>query len=81
MTGSLHFSAQPSNANLADPACQLNKDKWVPILGQFEANLEAVSAEGNDVSLTRHQGRGQLLRTWQHHPHASRFSHAPKVLT
>lgn len=39
-----------------------NKDSWVPVLEKFEDALKQVSAEGNDVSLRRHQTRGQLLR-------------------
>ncbi|CEJ56597.1 Putative Carboxyl transferase [Penicillium brasilianum] len=38
-----------------------NKDSWVPVLEKFEDALKQVSAEGNDVSLRRHQTRGQLL--------------------
>ncbi|KAJ5390800.1 ClpP/crotonase [Penicillium cataractarum] len=38
-----------------------NKDSWVPVLEKFENALKQVSAEGNDVSLRRHQTRGQLL--------------------
>jgi hypothetical protein len=39
-----------------------NKESWVPVLEKFEDALKQVSAEGNDVSLRRHQTRGQLLR-------------------
>jgi hypothetical protein len=39
-----------------------NKESWIPVLEKFEDALKQVSAEGNDVSLRRHQTRGQLLR-------------------
>lgn len=39
-----------------------NKENWIPVLEKFEEALKQVSAEGNDVSLRRHQTRGQLLR-------------------
>ncbi|KAJ5892130.1 ClpP/crotonase [Penicillium subrubescens] len=38
-----------------------NKESWIPVLEKFEDALKQVSAEGNDVSLRRHQTRGQLL--------------------
>ncbi|KAJ5440041.1 ClpP/crotonase [Penicillium daleae] len=38
-----------------------NKESWLPVLEKFEEALKQVSAEGNDVSLRRHQTRGQLL--------------------
>jgi hypothetical protein len=41
-----------------------NKESWLPVLEKFEEALKQVSAEGNDVSLRRHQTRGQLLRTF-----------------
>lgn len=41
---------------------QANKDSWTPVLDQFEDALKQVSIEGNDLSLKRHQSRGQLLR-------------------
>ena len=41
-----------------------NKESWVPVLEEFENALKQVSAEGTDVSLRRHQARGQLLRTF-----------------
>ncbi|KAJ5474927.1 hypothetical protein N7475_004493 [Penicillium sp. IBT 31633x] len=40
---------------------QANKDSWTPVLDQFEDALKQVSIEGNDLSLKRHQSRGQLL--------------------
>lgn len=39
-----------------------NRKSWEPVLEKFEKALKDVSAEGNDVSLKRHQSRGQLLR-------------------
>ncbi|KAL4985894.1 ClpP/crotonase-like domain-containing protein [Aspergillus falconensis] len=38
-----------------------NKADWEDILARFEEALKRVSAEGNEVSLNRHQSRGQLL--------------------
>ena len=77
MAGSLSFSTQSSGANLADPVYSANRDNWTPILEQFEENLEAVSAEGNDASLARHQQRGQLLRMWR----TPRPSYSKQLLT
>lgn len=62
MSANLCFAEQPSNANLKDPACKTNRENWGQVLEQFEINLEAVSAEGDEASLARHQQRGQLLR-------------------
>ena len=77
MAGSLSFSTQSSGANLADPVYSANRDNWTPILEQFEENLAAVSAEGNDASLARHQQRGQLLRMWS----IPRPSYSKQLLT
>ncbi|KAK0389170.1 hypothetical protein NLU13_2745 [Sarocladium strictum] len=61
MSAHLSFAAQASTANLKDPASQANQDSWGQILERLEENLQAVSAEGTEVSLKRHQERGQLL--------------------
>lgn len=56
------FPIVSSNVNLRGPQFQANKESWTPVLDRFEEVLKQVSAEGNDISLRRHQGRGQLLR-------------------
>lgn len=48
--------------NLRGDQFRANEEAWVPVLDKFENALKDVSAEGNDVSLRRHQTRGQLLR-------------------
>ncbi|GES66754.1 carboxyl transferase domain-domain-containing protein [Aspergillus terreus] len=50
-----------SQLDLRGPQFQQNKDSWVPVLDKFEDRLKQVCAEGNQVSLERHQSRGQLL--------------------
>jgi hypothetical protein len=62
MSANLCFAEQFSNVNLKDSVSNDNREKWRPILDQFDTNLEAVAAEGDEVSLARHQERGQLLR-------------------
>ncbi|KAJ6114931.1 hypothetical protein N7486_000709 [Penicillium sp. IBT 16267x] len=60
MTESL-FPVLSSNLDLQGELFQANRKSWGPVLERFENALKQVSAEGNDVSLKRHQGRGQLL--------------------
>lgn len=52
-----------SQLDLRGPQFKQNKDSWVPVLDKFEDRLKQVCAEGNQVSLERHQSRGQLLGT------------------
>jgi hypothetical protein len=61
MTESL-YPVVTSKLNLGGQQFQTNRENWKPVLEQFEEALGQVSAEGNDISLRRHQGRGQLLR-------------------
>lgn len=61
MTDSL-FPVVSSSLDLKGQLFQANKKSWEPVLERFENSLKQVSAEGNEVSLKRHQGRGQLLR-------------------
>ncbi|KAL4916368.1 carboxyl transferase domain-containing protein [Aspergillus aurantiobrunneus] len=50
-----------SRLDLRAKHLQQNKADWEDILTGFEEVLKQVSAEGNKVSLNRHQSRGQLL--------------------
>lgn len=56
------FPVHFANLDLRGELFQANKKSWEPVLEIFEDALKHVSSEGNDVSLKRHQGRGQLLR-------------------
>ena len=56
------FPVMRSNLDLRDPEFKSNQANWQPVLDTFEDALKQVSQEGNDVSLRRHQSRGQLLR-------------------
>lgn len=58
------FPVVRANLDLRGELFQANKESWAPVLEKFEHALKQVSAEGNDVSLRRHQSRGQLLRKW-----------------
>lgn len=58
------FPALSANLDLRGELFQANKESWGPVLERFEKALKQVSAEGNEVSLRRHQTRGQLLRKW-----------------
>lgn len=55
------YPALSANLDLRGEQFQANKESWTPVLDTFEKALKQVSAEGNDVSLQRHQTRGQLL--------------------
>ncbi|KAL4807217.1 carboxyl transferase domain-containing protein [Aspergillus unguis] len=55
------FPVLRSRLDLRAKHLQQNKADWDAILARFEEALKRVSAEGNDVSLNRHQSRGQLL--------------------
>ncbi|CAG7920918.1 unnamed protein product [Penicillium olsonii] len=55
------FPVANTNIDLRGPQFQANKESWTPVLDRFEEALKQVSAEGNDISLRRHQDRGQLL--------------------
>ncbi|KAJ5984860.1 hypothetical protein N7499_008921 [Penicillium canescens] len=55
------FPVLTANLDLRGELFQANKNSWVPVLKRFEEALKQVSAEGNEVSLKRHQTRGQLL--------------------
>jgi aspartate aminotransferase-like enzyme len=58
------FPVLTANLDLRGELFQANKNSWVPVLKRFEEALKQVSAEGNEVSLKRHQTRGQLLRKY-----------------
>ncbi|KAJ5683495.1 hypothetical protein N7462_006660 [Penicillium macrosclerotiorum] len=55
------YPALSVNLDLRGELFQANKNSWAPVLERFEKALKQVSAEGNDISLKRHQNRGQLL--------------------
>ncbi|KAJ6028850.1 hypothetical protein N7540_004426 [Penicillium herquei] len=55
------FPVEHTNIDLRGSQLQANKENWAPVLAKFEKALKQVSEEGNDASLRRHQGRGQLL--------------------
>ncbi|KAF9889612.1 hypothetical protein FE257_007120 [Aspergillus nanangensis] len=61
MTSTSSFPLISSQLNLRGQQFQANKDSWEPVLRKYEESLEQVAAEGNQVSLQRHQKRGQLL--------------------
>jgi hypothetical protein len=56
------FPVHSANLDLRAESFQANKKSWEPVLEKFEHSLRKVSAEGNEVSMKRHQSRGQLLR-------------------
>jgi hypothetical protein len=56
------FPVASTKIDLRGQQFQANKESWAPVIERFEEALKQVSAEGNDVSLRRHQNRGQLLR-------------------
>jgi len=56
-----------ANVDLRGEQFLANKASWDPILDKFEDALQKVAVEGNDVSLRRHQSRGQLLRKFKLH--------------
>ena len=56
------FPVLRSRLDLRAKHLQQNKADWDDILNRFEDALKRVSAQGNEVSLNRHQSRGQLLR-------------------
>lgn len=56
------FPVVNANLDLRGELFQANKESWTSVLEKFENALKQVSAEGNEVSLRRHQTRGQLLR-------------------
>lgn len=58
------FPVVSANLDLRGELFQANRELWTPVLERFENALKQVSAEGNDVSLKRHQTRGQLLREY-----------------
>jgi hypothetical protein len=56
------FPPLTSKLDLSSQQYRSNRETWNSVLERFEEALSQVSAEGNDVSLARHQTRGQLLR-------------------
>lgn len=62
MTTESVYPVLRSRLDLRAKHLQQNRADWDNILTRFEEALKRVSAEGNEVSLNRHQSRGQLLR-------------------
>ncbi|KAL2842672.1 ClpP/crotonase [Aspergillus pseudodeflectus] len=60
-SGSTLFPVQISRLDLAGKLFRQNEEDWKPVLERFERNLHQIASEGDEVSLTRHQSRGQLL--------------------
>ena len=56
------YPVEPSRLNLGQQQYQEIKAQWVSVLERFDDALRAVSSEGRDTALERHQRRGQLLR-------------------
>jgi acetyl-CoA carboxylase carboxyltransferase component len=67
-SGSTLFPVQTSRVDLAGKLFRQNEEDWKPVLERFEQHLKQISSEGDEVSLKRHQSRGQLLRAL--HPHS-----------
>jgi hypothetical protein len=57
------YPVEPSRLNLGEQQYQDIKTQWTSVLERFDDALRAVSSEGKDSALDRHQRRGQLLRT------------------
>ncbi|KAL2434164.1 putative biotin-dependent acyl-coenzyme A carboxylase beta2 subunit [Exophiala dermatitidis] len=55
------FPAIESKPNSLDAQSKANREAWAPVLEQYEKNLQATTSEGTEISLKRHQARGQLL--------------------
>lgn len=56
------FPVQQAKLDLRETEFQENKNNWEPVLDKLDKALKTVSDEGNQSSIERHQGRGQLLR-------------------
>jgi len=69
MATEFSFPVVNTNIDLRGQQFQANKESWTLVLDRFEEALKQVSTEGNDVSLRRHQGRGQLLREFTNFPY------------
>lgn len=74
MAAESSFPVANTNIDLRGPQFRENKESWIPVLDRFEEALKQVSAEGNDISLRRHQGRGQLLRKFTSWPQDERLT-------
>ncbi|CAG9985063.1 unnamed protein product [Clonostachys byssicola] len=55
------FPVQQAKLDLREADFQENKKNWEPVLDKLDKALKTVSDEGNQSSIDRHQGRGQLL--------------------
>ena len=62
MSTAYQYPLEVSNLNLKEEQYQKNQKNWTPVLDRFLGALQDVSSEGTEASLSRHQGRGQLLR-------------------
>ncbi|KAH7063487.1 carboxyl transferase domain-containing protein [Macrophomina phaseolina] len=61
MTSRSAFPVTESKVDLRQPHYQRNREEWQPILDKFHAALAQSSIEGDQKSISRHCGRGQLL--------------------
>jgi len=55
------FPVVQSQVDLNAPQYKPNRNAWSPVVKRFEASLQETASEGDERSLRRHQGRGQLL--------------------
>ncbi|KAL2848885.1 carboxyl transferase [Aspergillus pseudoustus] len=55
------FPSHLSRLDLGATQSRQNEQDWKPVLERFEQSLQQIVSEGDHVSLTRHQSRGQLL--------------------
>ena len=72
------FPAIESKPNSLDAQSKANRDAWAPVLEQYEKNLQATTSEGTEISLKRHQARGQLLGMFQAFVHLWHSLNGPK---
>ncbi|EXJ77043.1 hypothetical protein A1O3_10201 [Capronia epimyces CBS 606.96] len=50
-----------SKSITTDAQSKSNREAWAPVLDKYEGFLKDTTSEGTDISLRRHQARGQLL--------------------
>ncbi|KAJ0423047.1 carboxyl transferase [Aspergillus carlsbadensis] len=60
-SGPTLFPVQTSRLDLGGKLFRQNEEDWKSVLERFEQNLQQIASEGDEVSLKRHQLRGQLL--------------------
>lgn len=62
MTTESSYPVIGAKLDLRGEQFKANKTGWDSVMVKFENALREVAVEGNEVSLLRHQRRGQLLR-------------------